>query len=357
MVFYWGLFILVLILSLCASFTKKYSNIFLIVFLLCIFIFFAFREGFTPDYCSYELAFDEQRVAERNENEIGFSWIISFFTYRQALFLQTFLICACLYIAFSKYIPTKYWWYAVVIMFFVKSFLLGNIGAFRSCFVSICFFLALLCKQKFKYGTIMGILLLILSSTVHTSGLMMLPFLLLSVQKFNNKTYKLLLFISLILLFFSLFFASTLNDIVNNIIVEKFDKYETYMEEGVSDTITIGIFTILRLIMLSYLFFKTLRYTTKDSDSNYSIYIKLTAIYFMLDILPGIGLISRFKYYLIFPFLIGVIYIVNKERVHKNGWLYLSMLALYVIWDLYLFLNSPLIESYYNIYHNEFLGI
>lgn len=357
MTYYWGLYIITTFIAIIAYKNQRISNRLLYVIISLIFLFFAFREGFTPDYYAYEVAFSGDFLNERHDKEFGYLYLTSFLSYENALIIQTLLLCLCIYIAFKNYIPIKYWWFALTILFIIRSCLLGNMGAFRSSFVTMAFFISIILRLKYKLGWIWGLAIMLLFSTIHLSGIMFIPLMFISSKPFKRKTYTTLIIISVVLIFVSLFLTDIINNFSNVFINAYFTEYSTYMEGAVSSDLKLNLFVIIKLILMLWLFYTSIQSTKNKFHGIMMSSAKLTSIYFMLDLLPGIGLISRLKYYLFFPFIIGNSYIIYSESNQKKRLLHIGALLLYAFFDMYMLYQTFYFKDTYGIYHNTLLGI
>lgn len=359
MVYYWLIFVLFLLLTIGGNKNGFYKGdvLRLIVPLVCLFIFFAFRIGFTPDYYNYEIEFDSNYSSAynddtyRNSSELLYLLAIRTLPYRTALIIQTALLCICMFVSF-KYSPRSYWWLVVVMLFTYKSFILGNISAYRSSFLTIAVLLMIFARAYLKRGWIYAILLIYVSSLIHHSAIILLPFVLLSNKPVGDKKYGILLVLASIVIFMSLFMANTINVMANSIFEQFTDGFETYKQDSISNIRQLGFFSILRWFMLGYLLYVTLKYTRVDCGGIKNICIKMTAIFFLVGFLPGILLIDRITYNMAFPVLIGVSTVAERIREQEERILYVGLAILYGIWEMYLLLSNNLVMSYYSSYQN-----
>jgi len=350
MLYYYILFISSLLFAFLARINKSKSNQYLLLILTLIFVFFAFREGFTPDYYAYESDFLSQSISSRHNNEPLYIWMVKHVPYRLMLILQTSLICLVINLLFRKS-NANYWWFCVLLLFLEKSLILGNMGALRSSFVTIFFVLAIIIRDGSKKSFVLGIILIIVSSLIHKSGLiMLLPYLLCTPFAFKKNTYYFFLVISIVLIFLSLFYANTINTWAN-ILFEDNEGFGSYKRKEISNTIKMGTFTILRLVLLFYLFFTTLKHINIEYDILSNKCIKVTALYLLLLLMPGIGLSARISYYLSLPVLIGSTTIIDSEK-GGNKMLYIFAWILLAAWDMYLFANTDNYTIIYSFYHN-----
>ena len=114
---YWFVFVVSLILAFTAKSFKTSKNTLLLAICALIFVFFAFRIGFTPDYYHYEDKFSElhgNRLFEFSDfflaDELLFTVMASYIPFRLALIIQAFLFSALIYYCLRDYVSEKYWW-------------------------------------------------------------------------------------------------------------------------------------------------------------------------------------------------------------------------------------------------------
>lgn len=360
MIYYWLILILFLLLAIGSNKNEvsKGDDLRLIIPLTLLFIFFAFRIGFTPDYYNYENEFESNYGNAYNNDqyihkgELIHLTVIRILPYRTALIIQAALLCFCVFVTFRYYVPRKHWWLAVALFFTYANFLLGNLSAYRSSYVTMALLPAIIMKAKYKKGWVWAALIIFVSSMIHHSALFLLPFVLLSNRPFGKQSYSFLVVLACIVIFLSLFMANTINNVVNGIFSQFTDEFDSYKVETIQNVRSLGAFTLLRWFMLGYLLFITLKYTRMDFGRARNICIKLTAIFFMIDFLPGVMLIDRITYNLAFPVVIGVTSIVDKMTDKNERALFVGMAVLYGIWELYLMLNSPALMAVHSSYQN-----
>ncbi|MBP5769817.1 MAG: EpsG family protein [Bacteroidaceae bacterium] len=356
-------FIVVIIIILAAFFTangKKTSSDRVLLFsVFLLFLFSAFRIGFTPDYYNYENHFDNPEsvlLNERHDNEWLYRIIVTIFSYRWALVLQSTLLCICLFFALKIFVNQRFRPYCYIIFFFYSSFFLGLLSGFRSSFVTIGLFLAIMAKNEFKIGWIYGLAFMIAAAGIHQSGLFLLPLLFIPQKPLSKTVSSVLLIFSIALILVSLFGANLINMLVLSNI-QYMEEYEVYMQDEISNIVSIGYFTILRLLLLSYLFFYSFSFCKKEIPGNESIFVKLTALFFLINFLPGVGLINRFYCYFAFVSLPGFATMVKYETDKRKRMLFIAAFIFFSLWRFYLFCISPIYTTYYAHYGNILIGL
>lgn len=358
MLYYWLIFLLFLIVSLIERNkpTSKKDFWALLIPIAAFFVFFAFREGFTPDYYNYEMSFTNSSRTldnDRHASEVLYLFIVENWSYRTALIVQTLLFCAGIFVVYRFFVPKRYWWLASFMFFFYTNFVLGNISGFRSCFVTIALLIAIIIKQNSVRGSLFATLVVLASATIHTSAIFLTPLVFLPAKPFSDKTYNTLKVVSIIVIVMSLFFANSINTIANSIF-ERFtsDTFEFYKKESIENVSKIGAFTLLRWVMSGYLLFMSLRFTKNDIPAVQSVCIKLTALFFMVGFLPGVMLIDRITYNLAFPAVIGVATIANNITNSNQKTLFVGFAVLYGIWEVYLMTQSQAVMLVHSFYRN-----
>ena len=101
----------------------------LILSLALLFLFVAFREGFTPDYYNYEDVFNlyhnNIETDDSYGDEIGFQMLCMILpSYRMLLVIHTLLYCVCAFVAIATFVPKDKYHIAFVAMFCIIPFLL-----------------------------------------------------------------------------------------------------------------------------------------------------------------------------------------------------------------------------------------
>ena len=360
MIYYWLIFVLFLLLAIGGnkSEVKKGDVLRLIIPLTCLFIFFAFRVGYTPDYFNYENEFNNNYGAVFNNDryqhssEVIYLAFIRILPYRTALIIQTALFCICMFVAFWFYVPRKYWWLAVVMFFTYTNFILGNISAYRSSYVTMALLLAIIAKARQRTGWVWAILIIYVSSMIHHSAIFLFPFVLLSGRPIDKKLYNFLFVLACVVIVLSLFMANTINVVVNGIFNQFTDDFGSYEKDKIENVTRFGYFTLLRWLMLGYLLFVSLKYSRIDCGRVGNICTKIASVFFIIDFLPGIMLIDRITYNLAFPTVIGVTSIANKMTDKKEKTIYISMAVLYGFWEIYLMSRNEISMAAHSFYQN-----
>lgn len=340
---YFLLLFIVLILSLLAGRRKSSATDILVVITALFFIFWGLREGFTLDYEAYASDFSGTRITERHEGESLYAAMTGFFSYRAALLLQTALFCVMMYICFRFYINQKYWWLGFAVLFLNIDFLIGFFSGYRSSFVTMAIFVALLLKLKIPnqwLGMLAGVAIIYVSSLIHYSGIFMIPIVLISIKPTDEKVIRILRVLSIIAIVVFLFSASVLNNYLTAYAELYAEDALVYMEGRDVSNYYFSPANMVALIAKLYMFFYTLARLKERVASYGNVFVGITAIFFFMLLMPPIGLLARFFYYMLFPALIGITTMMVNERNAQKRLLFLGSLAIYLFLKYHVFVSA-----------------
>lgn len=346
MIYYWLLFFLsILLISLAKGVKERKLSLFVVVILF--FTFFAFRIGFTPDYYNYEGLFnkfhDTLFLDSDDRFEIGFQWIcIILPSYRGLLITYTAFFCICLYITLRYFVEKRFWVLAISILFCYTPFVLGNMSGLRSGFVTCFFFIALFIRARYKMrGIIVSLSIMIISYTFHKSSIVLFPLLLLPMQPLGNLTKKVMYILAAAFIVMSLFFGEKLNQFALTMSDQIFaNQYDTYFDEKFVNQFS--FFSLIAKGVEATLLYITIGCAQKEKNMTANLFVKITAVFYLFVIAPGIGLTARFYYYFAFPCIIGTSYLIGSlDKMTRK--VYLLCFFFLILWQLYFFYKSPAI--------------
>lgn len=285
-----------------------------------IFLFLALRYNYASDYTTYLEIFREINkypdIDWRNESypfEIEFGWIllcwlckpIGFFGMTAILALAN---CLVYYDFFKKYVPRKYYWFAISLYVFNPVLMLTLCSTMRQNVAILLFIFSI--NYIYNKNAIRYFLCIGLASLFHSSALILLPVYLLGFL--NWKISKVTGFI-IFSLYVSLFIlGSYFMPYINQFISSYFTKYEIYQDEGIVNS---G----LGIAYLSGLFILTLYYARFENKEN-SLIFKIAIIYFMsLPLFLYIQLSVRIGMYFMPATLIvyPIIFMSLKRKIYK----------------------------------------
>ena len=359
MIFYWILFIFVIVL--CQTLRKggKERNA-LIISLFLLFVFFAFREGFTPDFYNYENAFfkyhGESGTDESYADEIGFQMLCKVLpSYRALLIVFTLLYCMCAYIAICKYVPKDKYVIAFAVMFLITPFLLGNMTGMRSGFVTCFFFLAIFAKGLMDswVGIAIAAGIIFLSTFMHTSALALLPLVFVPTGPFNKFVVKGLYMVAAIMIIAVTLFPQMLNQWITDLTTNFFEEshYDLYLRDNIVES-QFSPFSIARSVTLFYILYLFMMRIQAEKRTMINLITKFAVLFVLLCLLPQstVG-ISRFQYYFAFPTIIAIPNVLNN--VSKNERLFfIGCISYFIFYQMRLFMQNPVTLQFYMFYDN-----
>lgn len=344
--------VLAIIMIICAfpSSRERNNNVKLFLSIALIFFFMALRVDFGGDYVSYLTSYNKNDFNNPSENiEIGFAYLNKLMpSFRMLLVVTSLLFSAALFFLFKRYISPKYWMLAFFILFISKYLILGNMSGIRNGMAVSAFIFGFYFLENNK--KIAYVILLVLASLFHASSLFFLPVVLITPNKLSKiKTQMLWLFIFLFALI-STFFPNTIELISFWIIthVSFFSKYAFYMNNGT----TFG-FRGLSFILIFFMIYENIStLKNKNLTSKQNLFIKISILFYIVMLLPGIGLLSRMYFYLGFPQLVGNIYVMSKIRDLHIKWAYIFGMLVLPLMEFYNFMSSPGFKENLLYYHS-----
>lgn len=214
-----------------------------------------------------------------------------------------------------EYTEKKNRWKALTIYLFTSSFYLMNFSGIRQGLtVSICVLSVMLAVKR--RCLILPIMLVIVSSTIHGSALVMLPFLFLTKLQFRNgKIYALLIGVTTIVLFSRISILNFLLHTAFNFVPSLESKYGHYLNDMASTKSSVGIGFLLNLVMYLIMLYNMIK-KFDSFQKEYRIFIVLTSLGLM--IIPFqlhlSGLIGRVGTYFIVFQIVTVPMVYSKIR-------------------------------------------
>lgn len=312
-----------------------------------IWLMLALQEGWGGDYEAYVFIFDQLKgesfanvlLSDDVHGEIAFKIILWLMPSPHAgMILGMGIWCLAMAFFFYHFIPQSWWWFAILFVFLDKAILMGMTASFlRMAIASSLLIFAVYYVVKGK--RILPIALIILGSFFHLSVLLMLP--LVFVGHHNNKlSLPTMMGVFVAITLVSFFSPSSWIGLVENIFMnlETLETYQYYFEEAVQSG-TKG----LVLIVLFYWIYWLARYSSnKGYDDKEYLVLYYALIRIAFDLLPAVGLSSRFFYYMDIYFFAGMMCVLNKmpeKDMHKYG-IIISLLYIFVFDGFRLYMHS-----------------
>ncbi|HRZ96414.1 MAG TPA: EpsG family protein [Paludibacter sp.] len=384
MAVYWTIAILTVLINLYPLKKQRDYTVRLIVSLIPLFLYGAFRVDFGLDYKEYENFYNGVKVLGREADEsfeIGYYYLnLTLSSFRSLLVFQTVLLCTAYYFLFKWYIPAKWAWLGFILLFLngpqTIFFMLSGIrnGIAISIFILSSYFIY---KRKIIPFTI----LIFIAYFFHQSVVLFAPaaYLIVNYISFNKKTLYIWLFI---MLFFSIASNTIDLDYINLLVEQYFDRYNIYienaMEEGQGAGLLIKIFsfiaTFLLLLNVKYIKYEVMNiknYNNKKkervekeviSTSNstkkkrivlfsaikekYIIILakdrmitKMNMFFFLAFILGSLNL--RMSQYFVSFFIVGIVMVMWKSSNRIFKYAYLVLIFMYLIYSFVIWVLNP----------------
>ena len=351
---YFGILLLIIIACAFHGKNQKSDNFILVFAIFLIFCFMAFRKDFTPDYGvrGYEGLFNalhSHGISKKLHSEIGYQWLnIILPSYRMVIVITSLLFCSALFFLFRRYILPKYWAFAFLILFVSKSMLLGNISGIRNSIAVSAFiygFYFLEQNKKIPY-----LIILFLASFFHMSSLFFIPLVLINSNKISHNKIQLLWVIISLFALVSTFIPNIINSFSIWLFssVDVFSNYLFYMKDEMAYSFR-GISFLLICFML-YSNINVLK--NQNLQPKEILLIKLSLPFYLVMLLPGIGLLSRTYFYVSFPQMAGNIYVMQRINDKLLKWAYIFGMIVIPLMELYGLLLAPAFEKHYLHYHS-----
>jgi transmembrane protein EpsG len=315
------------------SFLNKYKNgeWGLLVSFFLIFIFSAFRYNFGNDYFSYLEIYNEINTNVKNSlsgySRYEYGWVIINIllcksSFQSIIILTSLFICISYYFLIKKYVPSKFYFFAVFIFYFDPTIFLVGLSAIRQS-IAIVFLIFSIDKLVYK-KYFQAFLFSFLAFNFHYSSLILIPLLFL-INYFNNSV-NLKWIIVYLSIYFSLYlYKDFLKEYLELINLFFFENRYSSIESDLSMNFSNFIAYLIIIFFLIYSH-------NKLNDTN-RLFVKLTLVGILIIpidfILPLTG---RLTYYFltlsifVFPSICSVF----KSPVYKFIWSLIIVIVLLV---------------------------
>lgn len=382
MAVYWTIAILTVLINLYPVKEQKDYSIRLIVSLIPLFLYGAFRVDFGLDYAAYEDFFEGVKIFGHDWNdrmELGYYYLNKILpSFRSLLLFQSLLLCTAFYFLFKWYIPSKWAWLGFLMLFLAGPltifFMLSGIrnGIAISIFILSTYFIF---KRKF----IPFAILIFVAYWFHNSVILYAPiaYFVASDKAITKKS----IFIWLsVMAFIATASFTIILDYVEIFIQTYFDRYTTYVEfaqeQGKGAGILITLFSFMATVLL-YLNVKYMKLPAKynlrkigketgrnlkylklvakdkkgkiilskldDKDTIQSakdnMIIKMTLLFFLAFLLGPLNL--RMTHYFVSFFTASSILIMHRSSNTLLKYSYIIAVFAYLIYALMLWLENP----------------
>ncbi len=321
--------------------------------LFTVFLFLALRYNFGNDYMGY---FDGFYSLNSDVDSFYYKGIEVGWLYLSILFLpfgfftlQFFLAAFTTIVIYKfvrKYVPNKYYWFAVFVYVFSPYQMLVLSSAIRQSIAGIFFLFAIdfIVNKKF----IWYLFFIFLATLFHSSAGFLYPLVILPYINWKIS-FPYLVMISLIF-FSAILYAKELFETIQYLILLYFDIYQTYASDG-DFIMDVGIGFVLIILMNLLIFF----YMQNDSSATNNLLYKIVIISFLMIPLEfSAQILSRLNFYLN-PVIMAV-YPIVFMRI-KNSFIRVGFISIFLLFTLYTFwgfFQSPVWESSFRTYKTIF---
>ena len=326
-----------------------------------IFLFLALRYDFGNDYMGYLEMFREiyihasWGIASFNikGNEIGWFYLNRIFGllgyngfFAMVAVLAAFN-CNILYRFIRKYVPSRYYWFAIFLYTFQVSQMLTLSSAMRQAVAVSVFMLAIdfiIKKEPIKY-----LILIFIATLFHTSAVVLFPFIIFA---YINRRIK-LIHIAIIFVIFTIL-AYSVNETFQYINIITSDQYindYTYYLKDVESVSSpkLGAGFMLNIII----YFIVMYYSRFETKNTNNLLFKIAIMSFLIIPLGfSIQLIGRLNFYLM-PVFLAVFPLVFDKMNGLKRYSYIGIVILFTLYDFYIFFNMDLWKSF-RVYHTIF---
>lgn len=282
-----------------------------------IWLMLALQEGWGGDYQGYVYHFNEIKplsfkdvLVDDSHGEVGYKILLWIMPNFHTWFVVTIGIwCFALAFFFYHFVPQKWWFLAILFVFFDRAILMGMVSSFSRMAIAntfLFFVFYLVSKEKNKW---LSALLIFGGSFFHRSVLIMAPFIFLSPKRIKLSSSTLIgIFVGLVLL--TGLTPSTWTNFVDTIIssLDTFSEYNIYLEDKQQ-----AGFRGLSLLVFFYWIYLLVHYAKNNKYEGYEYFMmKLALVRIAFDLLPAIGLSTRFFYYIDIYFFAGMMCVMNR---------------------------------------------
>lgn len=322
-------------------------------------VFLSLRYNYGNDYQSYVTIFQNANSSNWRDltsmtqyvelvwlalcklfNPLGFQWLIAF---------HTAFVFFSVYYIIKKYVPRGWWWLAVFFFLFNSNILVTYISMLRQAMAICCFLLAV--DAAFDKKIIFTVLFSTIAITVHTSGLVILPFVLFAlITSYISSSKKMIIYLSvlsafsLVLMIFDSSIAERLlSSTMSNFSIFE-DKYEGFTTGAKMGT-GLGLFGNMIAFIPCVLYIK--KFT--NIELFFILLFFINIVLFPMEYV--ISMFARIRFYYIAFGIIALPLLMNrtKDRTLRNV---IMVIVIFInIWNYYLFFTSTTFIHAYSEYH------
>lgn len=285
-----------------------------------IWLMVSLQDGWGGDHGAYVEYFNwfkgqsfQDILTDDSHGEIGYKLMMSIMpTQHFGLVVGIGIWCFAMAFLFYHFVPQKWWFFAILFVFFDKPILMGMVGSYLRMALANAF-LIFAVYYIWKKKKIVSVISIIIGSLFHKSVLLFLPLIFVG-QGRNKIPLPGMLGVFAAIAIFFMIMPSAWTDLVESIIFgsDMFESYEYYFEN--QEAIQ---FKGISLILLFYWIFLLSKLSNeKNLNGNEYLMVYFAMIRIAFDLLPAVGLSTRFFYYMDVYFFAGMMCVMN--RLPKN---------------------------------------
>lgn len=336
---FWVIAILTVLINFFPVRNSHQYSLRIIVSLIPLFLYGAFRVDFGLDYIGYEDYFNKVHLYGINPDdrfEIGyflFNKILP--TFRHLLFLQTLLICTSYFFLFKWYIPAKYSWLGFLILILnAPMTIFFMLSGIRN---GIAISLLILSSQFIYKRKITPFLILVLIAFLfHNSVIFIAPlaYFIVNDKIITNKSILKWVFIAIGIILLS---TSFLINYVEIFINTYFDKYSTYIEIAKEYEKGGGFLALSFSILIGALLLFIMKNKVLGKSEN--MIIQFTLLFFISFLLGPLNI--RISQYFISFLIPCSILVLNFCKSNTLKSIYFIAIFAYMSYSLNIWYNNP----------------
>lgn len=229
---------------------------------------FSLRYGYGNDFYGYQRfcidmakyhSFLEayHQLPEEDAGWLAINYFLHPLGFQFVLFVSTFALCYIYYYLINKYTLKPYRWIGVLLFLMYPNLFLLDLSMIRQGFSGALFLLAF-CKG-FENKWIQSIILCIIATSIHKMAVICVPFILMiNLKRYFNPIYFAVGLIGVFV--FLLFNPGLIESSFEMVMASEFStEYTSYLYLGGTESIGLGLFSRIVVIIPSLIWFRTLK--------------------------------------------------------------------------------------------------
>lgn len=296
------------------------------------------QRGWGGDFGFYFFNFEYQKgqsfhdlLVDDEHGEIGYKLFMSVMPSFQIGFAAAMAIwCFSVAFFFYHFVPQKWWFFAILFVFFDRPILMGMISSFPRMAIANSFLVFAIYLFKIKERR-WGLLLLVPAFFFHKSVLFLLILFLLPTKPLKGKSMA-LVFLVLLFVIAVMFMPSLWVNLGQSLIegVDAISNYSSYFDDAQTFERR-G----LSLLVLGYWVYLLVKFGMEDGLSKTEYLLIMCALVrIAFNMLPDLGMSVRFYYFIDLYFFAGMACIIDRlPKNDPNRW-GVALTLLFVFWFL-----------------------